>query len=135
MGKGYAPADKWFAELNADLKIEGKSSHPEFHSYMTASSGFGPTPYEVKELVAFAEDGSIVDKLNSFEPSSEWRGPSTESLVQGLETAVQQEPRTFLALLQEFIAAKRPYQYGIIKGFKDLWDNADKQHDLAPAGL
>jgi hypothetical protein len=84
--------------------------------------GHGPTPYPVQELVAFAKDGNIVDQLNSFTQNSSWSGPSTRSLVDTLIEAVAAEPTLFLGVLDFFLAAKRPYQYGLIAGFKKLWD-------------
>ena len=42
------------------------------------------------------------------------------ALVDMLEEAVIKEPRIFLPLLLSFLEAKRPFQYGIINGFKRL---------------
>ena len=105
--KGYEPADKWFAELLTDASLGGFSrQHPDFYSYMSVGWGSGPAAYEAPELIAFAEEGSLVEKLNAFEQKSEWRGPSTESLVKALEQAVAQKPELFVQLLPAFLNAK-----------------------------
>lgn len=133
-GKGYEPVDSWFRELEADQSLGKLSEHPDFHSYMETWSGPGPSPYSMQELLAFAEDGSLIKRLNDFQQSSDWQGPSTPStkaLVNTLEEIVGINPRKFLYLLPAFLDAKRPYQYGIINGFKRLWDMPkDKQQDI-----
>lgn len=133
-GKGYEPVDSWFSELDADPIIGRLSDHPDFHSYMEIWTGPGPSPYSAQALLAFVEDGSLIKRLNEFQQSSDWQGPSTPSikaLVDLLEEIVGIHPRKFLQLLPAFLDAKRPYQYGIINGFKRLWDMPkDKQQDL-----
>ncbi len=120
-----------FRELEADQSLGKLSRHPDFHSYMETWSGPGPSPYSTQELLAFAEDGSLIERLNDFQQSNAWRGPSTEALVNSLEEIVGINPRKFLRLLPAFLDAKRPYQYGIINGFKRLWDvPKEKQQDL-----
>ena len=37
------------------------------------------------------------------------------------EAAVALAPNTYLRLLKDFINAKRPFQYGVISGFKAIW--------------
>ena len=126
--KDYQPADEWFRDLSTELKMEGAPDHPEFNIYRTMHLGPGPTPFEAQKLVSFAEEGKVVEELNTFKPGNEFDGPTIESLVEALEEAVQQSPDIFLRLLPKFSTAKRPYQYGIIKGFKDLWDSSDEKH-------
>ena len=120
-GKGYEPADTWFNTLMSDQSLGGLSEHPDFHSYMEAWRGTGPSPYQSQELLAFAEHGSIIERLNDFRQQDTWRGPTTNALVDSLEEAVVLAPQTFLRLLPKFITAKRPFQYGVIEGFKRLW--------------
>lgn len=129
-GKGYEPADSWFRELDADQSTGELSKHPDFHSYMETWSGPGPSPFTSQELLAFAENGSLIERLNEFQEPNTWRGPSIKALVDSLEEAVGIEPRKFLILLPLFLSAKRPYQYGVIKGFKRLWETPTerKQH-------
>ena len=130
-GKGYEPVDSWFRELEADQSLGKLSEHLDFHSYMETWSGPGPSPYSTQELLAFAEDGSLIERLNDFHQSNAWRGPSTKALVNTLEEIVGINPGKFLRLLPAFLVAKRPYQYGVINGFKRLWDvPKEKQQDL-----
>ena len=126
--KDYQPADEWFRDLSTEFGVEGAPSHPDFHMYRTVRWGTGPTPFGAPELVSFAEEGKIVDKLNAFKPGNEFDGPTIEALVEVLEESIQQSPDIFLTLLTEFGNAKRPYQYGIIKGFKALWDSSEEKH-------
>jgi len=124
-GKEYKPADSWFLELDADTGIGRLSEHPDFHSYMKTWTGPGPSPYSAQALLAFAENGSLIKRLNEFQQPSDWHGPSTPSikaLVDSLEEIVETYPRKFLQLLPTFLDAKRPYQYGIINSFKSIWE-------------
>lgn len=121
-GRGNKPADIWFNELQADLTLGSLREHPDFHSYMKSWSGPGSSRYSVQELLAFAEDGSIVKQLNDFQQIDFWHGSTTRALVDTLEKSIKINPQQFLHLLPDFSKAKSPYQYGIISGFKLLWD-------------
>lgn len=124
-GQGFQPAEKWFLELTSNPTLGRLSPHPDFHSYMESHWGYGPTPHSVPDLVAFAEAGTVVDKLNAFVQKDTWNGPSTRSLTDAVVEAVASAPKTFLSLLPSFLNAKREYQYAIIAGFKKLWDAWD----------
>ena len=128
IGKGYQPADDLFRDLSTELGIKGSPSHPDFHFFWTVHHGTGPTPLEAQKLVSFAEEGKIIEKLDAFKPENKFDGPTIEALVEALEEAVQQSPDIFLMLLPKFATAKRPYQYGIINGFKALWDTSEDKH-------
>jgi len=129
VGKGYGAADNWFQELNSDRTLGRLSEHPDFHSYMESWNGSGPSPYSVEEILSFAKDGTIVEKLNAFQQTDFWRGPSIRALVETLEETVNQDPVLFLQRLQRFLNAHRAYQYGIINAFKRLWEGPeDKQN-------
>ena len=129
--KGSDAADKWFQELMSDPTLGGFSPHPDFHSYMESHWGSGPTPHSVQELVAFAEAGTVVGKLNAFIQTDTWNGPSTRSLADSVVEAVGLAPKAFLALLPSFLKAKREYQYAIIAGFMKMWGAPDeKQSDF-----
>lgn len=120
-GKGYEPVDIWFKRLDTDQNLGRLSEHPDFHSYMETWSGPGPSPYSVQELLAFVEDGSLIERLNDFQQLNTWRGPSTSALVKSLEETVGINPQSIVRLLSVFLDARRPYQYGVINGFKRLW--------------
>lgn len=126
-GKGYEPADNWLNDLNSDHSIGQLSEHPDFHSYMESWRGHGPAPYQPQELIVFAENGSLIERLNDFQEKDSWRGPTTRALVDSLEAAIALAPTTFLQLLQDFINAKRPFQYGVISGFKEIWSKAGQE--------
>ena len=96
-GKGYQPADEWFSELNQVEEIGRVPDHPDFHYYMETGWGPGPSPYEIDELLAFAEGGNLIQKLNEFEQTDMWRGPSEKALVTALESAVSNQPGLWLA--------------------------------------
>jgi hypothetical protein len=121
-GKGCEEADQWFDALGSGENPISLSKHPDFLSYSESSSGSGPSPFQKHELIAFAQDGSLIDFLNGFQPTGHWDGPSIRSLASILEEAVLDEPTLFLQILPKFIDAKRPYQYAILAGMKRLWD-------------
>lgn len=124
-GNGHVATDDWFSSLIADKSLGTLSTHPDFHSYSESFVGSGPSPYTAQELLAYIENGNLINTLNDFQPSSDWRGPSTGSLVQALEEAVRLKPKEFLYRLEDFHCANRPYQYGIISGFKRLWTESE----------
>jgi hypothetical protein len=115
-------AAAWFAELTASPELGPVTEHPDFLSYHQSRWGPGPAPYETDSLVAFAEDGSLIERLNSFKPGDFWRGPTLGGLVSALENAVSSKPDAFLPLLSDFHAAKVPFQHALIQGYKRLFD-------------
>ena len=121
-GKGFADADTWYAELQADETLGRLSDHPDFHTYMVSSWGPGPTPLRAEQLVEFAKQGTLIEQLNAFEPTGSWGGPTKRALVDALEEAIGIAPGIFVEAMPTFLRAARPYQYGLINGFKQLWD-------------
>ncbi|KRP96212.1 hypothetical protein AOQ72_17920 [Bradyrhizobium yuanmingense] len=122
----------WFAELAAAPELGPVTDHPDFLSYHESRWGPGAAPYETDSLVAFAEDGSLIERLNSFQPGNLWRGPTFGGLVAALEDAVANNPDAFLPLLSDFRAAKVPFQHALIQGYKKLFDpsnNAKPEFD------
>lgn len=119
--KGNANADEWYAALNKQLKTT-LLEHPDFHSYVESSWGKGTSPYPLQSLIEFADDLTLIEKLNSFEQTDRWRGPTTHALVDALTEAVVVNPEKFTSILLDFLNAKRPYQYGLVAGMKRLWD-------------
>ena len=107
VGMGYAAADRWNQEL-ATEPIIGIPEHPDFDVYMETTHGPGPTPYDVHELLTFAREGVLVDKLNAFVPADIWRGPTMEGLDAALEEAVRSEPEFFLEILHQFLRPGGP---------------------------
>ena len=68
-------------------------------------------------------DGSIV-------LTDSWTGPTIRSLANTLTDAVLVNPSVFIDLLPAMLTAKRPYQVGVIEGFKRLWDDDSERHQL-----
>ena len=95
-GQGSDAADKWFHELMSDPSLGGLSPQPDFHSYMESHWGFGPTPHTVQDLIAFAETGTVVDKLNEFVQIDKWDGPSTRSLSDSVSRLLAWRRKRFL---------------------------------------
>lgn len=129
VGKGYKPADNWYEELNSDPNIGRLSDHPSFNSYTESWSGPGPSIYTQQELINFARKGTLIEELNNFqEEKNTWRGPTTRALVDVLVETIKNNPLIFVDIIPNFHEAKRPFQYGLIDGFKQLWDVPEKEN-------
>jgi hypothetical protein len=125
--KDQPEATAWFQELSSDAALGSATDHPDFLSYHEMWAGPGRTPFGEASLVAFAEDGTIVDRLNEFKEKDSWRGPTLGGLVAALEAAVAASPNTFFPLLSDFRRAKIPFQHALLTGFKRVLDQPDAQ--------
>lgn len=123
--KDQPEAAKWFAELSSDRGLGSPTDHPDFLSYHEMRAGPGPAPFGEESLVAFAEDGTIVDRLNAFKETDSWKGPTLGGLVAALEAVVAASPNTFLPLLFDFHHAKIPFQHALISGFRRVFDSSN----------
>lgn len=121
-GKGNDSADEWYAELNADENIGALSPHPSFSSYTASWWVPGPPPYTVQELLIWAKNDTLVEMLNNFEETDSRRGPTIHALADTLVEAIKEDPQLFISILAKFVRARRPYQYGIVNGFNQLWE-------------
>jgi len=119
--KGSAEADAWYADLTSNVGVPTRE-HPSFDVYMEVGWGGGPSPYSPPELIQAVRGGNIVDLLNGFQETRSWKGPTIRSLVDAVAEAVVIDPMRFWPALPEFRNAKIAYQYGIIEGFKKVWD-------------
>lgn len=122
--QGCSTADKWYMRLTADASLGPIADHPDFNAWSETYTGQSTSPFQPDEIVSFAQSGNIVERLNGFEQVDPWRGPTVRELVKSLEEAVQIRPDLFLPLLPAFLKADIPYQYGIINGFKRLWETS-----------
>ena len=122
----YEPAVMLRQELQKETKADDLE-HPDFRIYTETRWGPGPSPYEVAELVAFADAGVIAEKLNDFQPLERWQGSSREGLVAALESAMAAEPETFFRALPQLLNAKTEYRCGALYALRDLWEKC-KQH-------
>ena len=120
--KDQPEAADWYQELLSDPELGSPTDHPDFLSYHEMRFGPGPAPYGRDSLIAFAEDGSLIDRLNEFKETDSWRGPTLGGLIEGLEAAVAESPDTFLPLLFDFRRAKIAFQHALLSGFKRLYD-------------
>lgn len=120
VGKGYPAADESFSALQTELGP--LSDHPDFSTYMTSWSGPGATPYSVQDLLVFADQNVLIEKLNAFQPGDLWRGPTMEALTSTLEEASKSTPGPFLRMLSRFLQAKIDFQHAVIRGLKQAWD-------------
>jgi hypothetical protein len=129
-GKGFAPADQRFAELDADPKVGKLGDHPDFDSYITSRFGPGPTPYSPDELVALTRANVLVDKLNKFRPTDDSGGTTIGGLTSALENAARTNPDTFLASPSQLLSVKPIFQHAVISGLKGAWEaNTDANWD------
>ena len=122
---GYEPA-VGFRRALQDETNGSEVEHPEFRLYTEVRSGPGPSPYQIAELVAFAESGVIADRLNSFEPLGRWQSPSQEGLVAALGGAVAAAPEILIRALPQLFNAKAEYRCGILHALRDLWDQSKR---------
>lgn len=129
--KDYPEAAGWFAELSKDPELGSVTEHPDFLAYHESRWGPGPAPFDADSLVAFAEDGTLIERLNDFKQGNSWRGPTLGGLVAAVESAVATKPNAFLPLLADFRSAKVPFQHALIQGFKKLFDpSSDKKPEF-----
>jgi hypothetical protein len=125
--KDQSEASEWFKELSSDPALGSPTDHPDFLSYHEMRQGPGPAPFGQDSLIAFADDGSLVDRLNEFRETNSWKGPTLGGLVEALEAAVAASPDTFLPLLSDFHRAEIAFQHALIAGFKRLYDPSNAQ--------
>ena len=123
----YEPAVTLRRELQEETEA-GELEYPDFNTHMEVRVGPGPSPYQVAELVAFADAGIIAEKLNDFHPSESRRGPTREGLVAALESAVAASPETFIRALPLLLDARSEYRYGILCAVRALWDKSKQSH-------
>lgn len=121
-GRGSADVDAWYAELQKDPDVGGLSEHPDFLSYHESRAGPGPSPMAVENIIAFAQDGALVDQLNAFTETDRWRGPTVGGLCATVEQAAADEPAIFLKVLNSFQDALPQYQYSVLNGLKRAFD-------------
>lgn len=98
------------------------AEHPDFLGYTTVRVGPGESPYAVAELVAFAEQGVLLNKLNSFVPQFTVDGPTLEGLLDDLSAAVRDFPQSFRPVLAQFSAVRVEFAHALLRGFQKAWE-------------
>ncbi|MEH2505431.1 hypothetical protein V1290_004242 [Bradyrhizobium sp. AZCC 1578] len=124
--KDQPEASEWYNELLSDHTLGPLGDHPDFSTYHETWAGPGPSPFAREALVAFAEEGTLVTRLNEFKEASSWKGPTLGGLLEALEGAVLNSPNPFLAILASLHEAKLPFRHAIIAGFKRLFELSDQ---------
>lgn len=120
-GKGCQEVDDLYANLVANTEVGQPPEQPDFFSYMTSWSGPGPSKYSVDEILFFLDKSILTDKLNTFQSTDEWRGPTKRALVDCFEEAIKLRPKDFIAASESFQKLQRPYQYGFLNAFSEIW--------------
>ena len=121
--KDQPEAAQWYAELSGDPQLGLPSDHPDFLSYHETSMGPGPTPFgQESDLLRrrwhYHSASQLIPRNGSMERAHAWRP------YRSVEAAVASAPNTFLPLLSAFHAAKFPFQYALIEGFKRAFDKS-----------
>ena len=127
-GTTYEPAAEWLADLRK--KYRGDPRHSEYLSFTETRWGPGPSHYSRQELVSFASERSIGERLSAAMQGDMWEGPTVEALVDELERAVGSAPAQFVDVLPDFLAVPRPYQYALVNGYLKLW--REPKESVAP---
>ena len=122
-GTSYEPASKWLADLTH--KYGPAAEHPEYLSFTQTRWGHGPSQYSAEELIALADDGTIVEKLRLFRAGDPWHGPTVRALLDELQRAVEAAPDRFIPALPDFLGAPRQYQHALLQGYWRLLSNLD----------
>ena len=122
VGKGAASADDLMGELSADPAVGPSPPHPDFTSYMTSSWGPGASPYTIEELVGLADARLLADRVNIFEETGTWGGPTLDGLTSTLQNAARTSPGTFLRALPDLVDAKNEFQQAVVRGLQGAWD-------------
>lgn len=123
--KGSAQADALFIELNTDSSLGELSDHPDFLNYHETRVGPGPSPFTVDILIAAAKDGSLLEKLSSFEEREYWHGPTAEGMWDTLQTAVERAPDIFLRRLNLYVKCDIPVVHAVISGLRKRLEAKD----------
>jgi hypothetical protein len=134
-GKGSAVADEAYASAAARAGLTDVGEHPDFHSYSESRWGPGPTPYEPPQIIELLRAGELISVLNAFETKDAWRGPTRRALTDAVAAAVVMAPDEFAKALPQFDAAQRAYQYAVIDGFTQYWEQCKTAKTEACASM
>ncbi len=118
----YAPARERLNALLADGR-RAIPEHPDFLTYASSGWGHGPSPYGAETLIAFAEQGALIQRLNEFREEDRWHGPSLDGLTDALEQAIASAPDVFVRILATFKDAAPRFQSKLVSTFKRLWES------------
>jgi hypothetical protein len=130
--RGFAPADELLADIEARFPgVRGSETRWDFHTYTETRAGPGPSPFSPQELVAFAEEGKLRERVESFKETDRWSGPTLGGLVDALKAASQAAPQAFVNVLRDLNGASYVLLYPVLFGLKTAWgeEQADRKAD------
>lgn len=122
-GLGDAQVDATYARI---VEAVGPiRDHPDFLAYHQSWVGSGPSPYTPEEMATFADDGSLIKRIDAYVPPADERSGSRKSLIDSLSNAVAAKPRKFISVLGAQEQVSRRIQYGLLNGFLSLIEKQD----------
>ena len=130
--RGFAPADELLADIEARFPgVRSSETHWNFRTYTETRAGPGPSPFSPQELVAFAEEGKLGERVESFKETDRWSGPTLDGLVDALKAASRATPQVFVPLLPSLCTASYVLLYPVLFGIKTSWteEQADRKDD------
>jgi len=117
-GQGSDEADKLYEAYLGIAK--SPPEHPEFAAYVQGGVVPNTPPCSVDELLSKSVS-EIVEYLNVFKESGEWRAPTEEGLGETLKEAVKRIPAKFEDELGLFLKARQSYSYYLLRALEELW--------------
>jgi hypothetical protein len=129
-GRGFEPADKLLTSLESRFPgLRDGEKHWDFHSYTETRIGPGPSAFSPQELVAFAEEGTLRERVESFKEGDRWSGPTREGLIDNIKAASRSDSQAFIRRLPDLHDAGYDLVYPVLHGIKASWDeeSADRR--------
>jgi hypothetical protein len=125
VGSGFAPANSLLTDLQARFPgLRDSGSHWDFQTYTQTRIGPGQSPYSVKELVAFATEGTLRENVEAFKEADRWSGPTIEGLVDSIKEASRTKPGELAPWLEKFRDSSHVLLHPILSGLKSAWDES-----------
>jgi hypothetical protein len=124
-GIGDAQADAAYERISG--VVDATRDHPDFLAYHESWVGGGTSPYTPEEITTFAEDRSLIRRIDAFVPPRDERMGSRKSLIDALSAAVAAAPHQFLWMLTTSESMSRRIQYGLINGFKTFIEKSEAE--------
>jgi hypothetical protein len=103
--------------------------HPDLLTYHESWHGPGDSVLTAAQILGLLNEGNLINTLNGFEPSGDWRAPTLDGLCIVLQETVAENTDTFVEKLDVFLDAKSPFQYALIKGLIKARQSAEFPRD------
>jgi hypothetical protein len=104
-----------FLEITKEL---GPSEHPEFSSYRSGGSWGYRSPKAATDLASLTVN-ETVNFLKTWEPPSDWMGPSPEGLGRELTALAASDPERFAKAADQFSGLDPTYVRSVIHGLEE----------------